>query len=77
MGFKSCWTFLVVMIRVNMNIFVTDPDDCLFDAQRMCYWEDNSGESTFKWKRNDHGTPSGRTGPSSDHTTKDSTKDGN
>ena len=46
----------------------TDPDDCHFDGQKMCYWKDVSREG-YIWQRIMGNTPSGSTGPDGDHST--------
>lgn len=45
------------------------PDDCEFDADKMCRWtNDINNPSIFSWERNAATTPSSSTGPSRDHT---------
>eukprot|EP00112_Aurelia_sp_Birch-Aquarium-sp1_P014794 Seg3210.1 transcript_id=Seg3210.1/GoldUCD/mRNA.D3Y31 product="Zinc metalloproteinase nas-6" protein_id=Seg3210.1/GoldUCD/D3Y31 len=45
------------------------PLDCEFDGQGWCFWQnDPTNPSTFQWKRISGRTPSGNTGPTSDHT---------
>lgn len=45
------------------------PDDCEFDADKMCHWDNDPGNpSNFNWERRTGTTPSSRTGPSGDHT---------
>ena len=45
------------------------PDDCEFDADKMCHWDNDPGNpSNFNWEGRTGTTPSSRTGPSGDHT---------
>lgn len=61
--------------RLFLNVII-GPDDCLFDAQGMCFWKDESPSSGYRWTRIKGRTPSSSTGPDNDHTTDKSTKDG-
>ncbi|XP_031568761.1 MAM and LDL-receptor class A domain-containing protein 1-like [Actinia tenebrosa] len=45
-------------------------DDCNFDEDEWCHWKhDVTGTSPLPWYRGTRGTPTSRTGPSTDHTT--------
>ena len=57
------------------GFYVSDPDDCLFDQQLMCFWT-VSGNNDYKWVRNQGKTSSKGTGPENDHTTSKSTQKG-
>ena len=76
--------FLLIVIIIfvictkSLTYLVLDPDDCLFDAQGMCFWKEESPRTSgFIWRRISGRTPSGSTGPDNDHTTEKTTKDGN
>ena len=67
-------SFIIALLSVLLFVLV-GKDDCLFDGQGMCFWQDSSS-SSYNWKRIKGRTPSGRTGPEGDHSTMKSTKDG-
>ena len=54
----------------------TGKNDCMFDGQGMCFWQEASPAANYVWERIKGRTPSGRTGPNYDHSTAKSTKDG-
>ena len=63
--FRHYCSCKVISFRVVLS---TDPDDCQFDGQKMCYWKDVSREG-YIWQRIMGNTPSGSTGPDGDHST--------
>ena len=58
------------LIRVFfLFYFPQGKDDCQFDGQSWCFWQnDKTNPTYYTWKRVKGSTPSGGTGPAGDHT---------